>query len=294
MNILLTGASSGIGLATALEFARSGDRVYAGVRAPNAAIELRRAVQSESLPVIVLRLDVDNPESVRRCVADVITGAGTIDVLVNNAGIGGGGPIEEASLDVAQRLFETNYFGCVRMIQAVLPGMRERRSGAIINVSSIMGRMVFAAHGHYCAAKHALEAMSEALAQEVQRYGIRVVVIEPGVVSTPIFAKNVRQVEPSSPYLDHTRRLVTFFRNRLQHASTPSIVATTIREAVIARVPRFRYVIGSDAESLLIGRRFISDEEWIAEGSPMEDDEWMRLMHQRYGIDLRDAGPRPS
>ena len=182
---LITGTSTGIGLATALHFGRQGHDVWAGVRNPAAATELREAIERERLPVRVVALDVDDAGSVQRGVAEVLDKAGRIDVLVNNAGIGGGGPIEDVPVDWVKTLFETNYFGVLRVIQAVLPGMRERRAGAIVNVSSVAGRLAIAGHGHYSAVKHALEAMSEALAQEVQRFGIRVAIVEPGVVVTP-------------------------------------------------------------------------------------------------------------
>jgi NAD(P)-dependent dehydrogenase (short-subunit alcohol dehydrogenase family) len=160
---LVTGCSSGIGLATAVRFARQTYDVWAGVRTPATATELREAIERERLAVRIVTLDVDDDASVRRAVGE----AGAVDVLVNNAGIGGGGPIEDVPVDFAKGLFETNYFGAVRTIQAVLPGMRQRGSGAIVNVSSIAGRLAIAGHGHYSAVKHALEAMSEALAQEV-------------------------------------------------------------------------------------------------------------------------------
>src|SRR3989440_714864 len=125
------------------------------------------------------------------------------DVFVNNAGIGGGGPIEEVPVDFAQSMFETNYFGVIRVIRAALPSMRARRGGAIVNVSSIAGRVAIAGHGHYSAVKHALEAASEALAQEVLAFGIRVAVVEPGVVVTPIFSKARRFADPTPPYRVH-------------------------------------------------------------------------------------------
>src|SRR5437016_740116 len=170
--ILVTGASTGIGLATALHFGRLGDDVYAGVRNVSTATELTDTIAKEKLPVHPVVIDVDDQASIDRGVARVLEKSGRIDVLVNNAGIGGGGPIADVPVDWAKTLFETNYFGAVRMTQAVLPGMRERRSGAIVNVSSIGGRLAIGGHGHYCAAKHALEAMSEALAQEVYPFGI--------------------------------------------------------------------------------------------------------------------------
>src|SRR5207245_4927603 len=167
------------------------------------------AIESDKLKIAPLTLDVDDDASVRRGVQEVIARSGRIDALVNNAGIGGGGPIEDVPIEFAKSMFETNYFGTIRMIQAVLPGMRERRSGAIVNVSSIAGRLAIAGHGHYSAVKHALEAASEALAQEVLAFGIRVAVVEPGVVVTPIFSKARRFADPTSPYRVHVDRKST-------------------------------------------------------------------------------------
>jgi len=169
------------------------------------AADLMAAIETDKLKISPLTLDVDDDASVRRGVQEVIARSGHIDVLVNNAGIGGGGPIEDVPIEFAKAMFETNYFGAVRMIQAVLPGMRQRRSGAIVNVSSIAGRVAIAGHGHYSAVKHALEAASEALAQEALAFGIRVAVVEPGVVVTPIFGKARRFADPASPYRVHVR-----------------------------------------------------------------------------------------
>jgi NAD(P)-dependent dehydrogenase (short-subunit alcohol dehydrogenase family) len=283
--VLITGSSSGIGLATALHFARLGHDVYAGLRSPATATELSEAIEKEKLPIRPAVIDVDDGASVRRGVGQVLERAGRIDVLVNNAGIGGGGPIEDVPVDWAKTLFETNYFGQIRMIQAVLPGMRERRSGAIVNVSSVAGRFVPAGHGHYAAVKHALEAASEALAQEVQALGIRVVIIEPGVVVTPIFTKARRFADPASPYFDHVRRLLLSYQLQMKRPSMPSDVAEVIYEAVTTREPRLRYLVGEDARRLVAGRQRLSDEEFIAGARPMPDEEYLALMRQRYGFD---------
>ena len=173
----------------------------------------------------IVALDVDDPGSVQRGVAEVLDKSGRVDILVNNAGIGGGGPIEDVPVDWVKTLFETNYFGVLRVTQAVLPGMRERRAGAIVNVSSVAGRLAVAGHGHYSAVKHALEAMSEALAQEVQRFGIRVAIVEPGVVVTPIFSKAKRWADPASPYFDHVRRLLLLYQKQMPHAAQPADAA---------------------------------------------------------------------
>src|SRR5437899_5267202 len=238
--VLITGCSSGIGLATARHFARLGDEVHAGVRHPSTAGELTAAIESDKLKIAPLTLDVDDDASVRRGVQEVIARSGRIDVLVDNAGIGGGGPIEDVPIEFAKAMFETNYFGAVRMIQAVLPGMRERRSGVIVNVSSIAGRVAVAGHGHYSAVKHALEAASEVLAQEVGGFGIRVAVVEPGVVITPIFTKAKRFADPSSPYFNHVKRLLLFYEKQMPKAAQPADVAEVIYEAATMKSPRLR------------------------------------------------------
>ncbi len=282
--VLITGCSSGIGLATARHFARLGDEVHAGVRHPSTAWELTAAIESDKLKIAPLTLDVDDDASVRRGVQEVIARSGRIDVLVNNAGIGGGGPIEDVPIEFAKSMFETNYFGTIRMIQAVLPGMRERRSGAIVNVSSIAGRLAIAGHGHYSAVKHALEAASEALAQEVLAFGIRVAVVEPGVVVTPIFSNARRFADPASPYRVHVHRLLLFYQMQMKMPSQPSDVAAVIYEAVTTREPKLRWLVGEDARRLTAGRQRLSDEEYVATGRPMADEEYLDLMRRRYGF----------
>lgn len=283
--VLVTGCSSGIGLATVVHFARLGDDVYAGVRTLATATELTQAIEAEKLPIRPVVLDVNDDASVRRGVGDVLEQAERIDVLVNNAGIGGGGPIEDVPVDWVKGLFETNYFGAIRMIQAVLPGMRARGSGAIVNVTSIAGRLAIAGHGHYSAVKHALEAASEALAQEVLALGIRVAIVEPGVVVTPIFTKARRFNDPASPYSVHVRRLLLFYQMQMKLASQPADVARVIREAVTTAEPKLRYLVGEDARRLVAGRRRQTDEEYVTTGRAMPDEEYLDLMRQRYGFD---------
>jgi NAD(P)-dependent dehydrogenase (short-subunit alcohol dehydrogenase family) len=282
--VLITGSSSGIGLAAAVHFARLGHDVHAGVRNPATATELRSVIEADALPIRVVALDVDDGPSVTRAVGGVLERSGRVDVLVNNAGIGGGGPIGDVPVNWAKTLFETNYFGAIRMIQAVLPGMRERRNGAIVNVSSIAGRVAIAGHGHYSAVKHALEAASEALAQEVVAFGIRVAIVEPGVVVTPIFTKARRFADPASPYAVHVRRLLLFYQMQMKMPSQPADVARVIHEAVTAEEPKLRYVVGEDARLLAAGRQRMTDEEYVATGRDMPDEEYLALMRRRYGF----------
>lgn len=181
-------------------------------------------------------------------------------------------------------LFETNYFGVVRVIRAVLPGMRERRSGAIVNISSVAGRLAIAGHGHYSAVKHALEGMSEALAQEVQRFGIRVAIVEPGVVATPIFSKARRFADPASPYFDHVRRLLLLYQKQMPHAAQPADAARVIYEAATGDEPRLRWLVGEDARLLVGGRQLMSDEEYVAGGRAMAEEEYLDEVRRRFGF----------
>ena len=277
--VLVTGGSSGIGLATAIHFAQLGHDVHAGVRNPASATELAAA----SGPKLrALTLDVNDDDSVRSAVADVLQKSGRIDVLVNNAGIGGGGPIADVPVDFAKAMFETNYFGAIRMIQAVLPGMQAQRSGAIVNVSSVWGRVAIAGHGHYCAAKHALEGASEALAQEVYALGIRVAIVEPGAVRTPIFQKARRFADPASPYAVHVRRLLLLYQLAMETISQPEDVARAIHDAALGDAPRMRHVVGDDARRVIEGRARITDEEYAATGREMSEEDFLALNRRRY------------
>jgi NAD(P)-dependent dehydrogenase (short-subunit alcohol dehydrogenase family) len=283
--VLVTGCSSGIGLATAIHFARLGHDVHAGVRDPATATDLARAIETQRRSLCAVTLDVDDDASVARAVGETLARTGRIDVLVNNAGIGGGGPIGDVPIEFAEAMFRTNYFGAIRMIRAVLPGMRERRSGAIVNVSSVWGRVAVAGHGHYCAAKHALEAASEALAQEVHAHGIRVAIVEPGAVVTPIFKKARRFAEPTSPYAVHVRRLLLLYQLAMKAPSQPEDVARVIHDAALGPTPRLRHVVGEDARGVIDGRGRLSDEDYAATGRDMSDDEFLALTRRRYGFD---------
>ena len=280
---LVTGSSTGIGLETALHLAEHGYRVFASARSPAASEGLQAA--TEKLETVTL--DVDNDESVTQAVNETLERAGRIDVLVNNAGIGGGGPIEATPLEQARQTFETNYFGAIRMIRAVVPGMRERGSGSIVNVTSVAGRIVLAAHSHYAASKFALEAASESLAQELAPYGVRVAVIEPGVVLTPIFDKGGgKELDPAMPSAAAVRRFRTLMAAQLRNPTLPLACARTIRHAIEDPEPKLRYPVGRDAELFLAGRAGLSDEEWVAASAIEDDEELFDRMRDVFGADL--------
>ncbi len=185
-SVLITGTSTGIGLATALVLGRAGHKVYATMRNPSRAPELGEKVAQEKLPVKISVMDVDSDTSVKSAIADILNDAGQIDVLVNNAGVERIGSVEELPLVEFRAVMETNYFGVIRCIQALLPQMRQRKSGCIINVSSVSGRVASSPMAPYTASKFALEALTEALAQEMKTFNVRVAVVEPGTIDTPM------------------------------------------------------------------------------------------------------------
>jgi NAD(P)-dependent dehydrogenase (short-subunit alcohol dehydrogenase family) len=204
--VLITGTSKGIGYDTTLLLARAGHQVVATMRDPSAS-DLAQVATAAKLPVTVLPLDVDDDASV----AEVFVKVGeSIDVLVNNAGIYSINAVEDESFEKFRRVMETNYFGAVRCVKQVLPAMRRRGSGCIVNVTSIAGRIALASSGAYAASKFALEAFSESLAQEVAGYGIKVALIEPGIIDTAMATTNLPQYDANTIY-PHGRRVHAFF-----------------------------------------------------------------------------------
>ena len=286
-SILITGTSTGIGLATALRFARAGYRTFATMRDLAKAAPLREARESEGLDLELHLLDVTDAASIETALSEVLPGG--LDALVNNAGWAGGAPLELVPDDQHRGMFEANYFGAIRLIQAVLPHMRERRSGTIVNVTSIAGRIAMPNQVPYTATKWALEGASEALAHEVRRFGIRVRIIEPGVIMTSIFenAKEQTIFDRSSPYVDIMRRNGKFYSAGHRANQPPELVADAILDAVESDEDRLRYLVGADAESILRGRTAMRDEDWVAMGDELSDDEYNAEFAARFGIELR-------
>jgi len=285
---LVTGTSTGIGLATALHFARHGHQVVATMRNLAKAGPLEVAARDEKLPVVVRELDVTRQESIDRAMAETVAQQGPIDVLVNNAGIGGATPLELTPEEEHRAMFEANYWGPIRMIRAVLPSMRERRTGCIVNVTSIAGRVATPNQIAYSASKFALGAASEALAHEVAAFGVRVAIIEPGVIQTAIFENSAgaTRYDKSSPYRQIMRRNGKLFAAGFRNPGRPETVAEVIFEAVTTERPRLRYLVGTDAEGMAAGRARISDEEWVAMGGGLDDAEYNARFKRYFGIEL--------
>lgn len=264
---LVTGASSGFGLLSSIELGRRGFAVYASMRDLARAGELRAAAERAGVAVTVVELDVARPDSIAAAAAEVERAAGRVDVLVNNAGYGIGGAIEDLTLAELREQFETNFFGLVGLTKAVLPGMRERRRGRIINVSSINGRIGVPGLGAYCASKFAVEGFSESLRHELLAFGVFVCLVEPGTFRTAIFDRNRRVAErahdPGSPWYAFTRRMEEMVGRRVEKSTAdPAKVARVIADLAVSPRPRLRTVVGRDARTEGLLARLLPDRLW--------------------------------
>lgn len=253
MRVLITGAGTGIGRATAQVLAARGHQVVATARRPEAIADLDVADR--------LALDVTDDASVAACVA----AAGEVDALVNNAGITETGPLETYPHDALVRMFETNVFGPMRMVRALVPAMRERGHGVVVNVTSVEGRVAAPLSGAYCGTKHALDALSESLAFEVRPFGIRVVVVQPGYIA-PGMRNAVRHGEDGPPY-DELRRQWSGADDTLVGPGGrpgPDLVGEAIAAALDDPATPLRVPVGADAEMVLAARKELSDAEFEA------------------------------
>lgn len=258
---MVTGSSCGIGYATALELARSGYFVFATMRNPEKGTDLTGAAKEENLPVRVEQLDVTDLDSIN----NFMKKTSRIDILVNNAGYFAFGPLEDLSIEEIQDQLDTNLLGAIRVTQQVLPIMRAQKGGIIVNVSSAVGRLGLPGMSAYVATKFALEGLSESLAHEVEQFGIKVILVEPGVVKTKIFDNRVvgqAALRDGSPYFGMLGSLNATFGAMLKHASTSDQVATTILQAVSSKEPKFRYPVGQDAFAWLETKSAMTDEQF--------------------------------
>lgn len=238
---VVTGVSSGIGRATALELSRSGYRVFGTVR--SADTEVPPGVEK-------LVLDVRDPAAVDAAIAGILSLAQRVDLLVNNAGSSIVGALEETETRQGQELFDVNFFGAVRVTQAVLPAMRAQHSGRIVFVSSILGFLPAPFMGFYAASKHALEAYSESLDHEVRALGIRAILVQPAYMKTRLDQNSRRAASHVADYAGAGDRAAARMSENLRNGEDPSLVARTILAAVRAGHPRIRYPVGRSARRL--------------------------------------------
>lgn len=257
--VLITGASSGMGKETAKKLLAQGYTVYVAAR------RVEKMQDLEALGAIALKLDITQEADIVASVERITADHGGVDVLINNAGFGMYGAMEQTSIDDARYQFEVNLFGLARLTQLVLPYMRDQRAGKIVNISSMGGKMYTPLGSWYHATKHALEGWSDCLRIELAQFGIDVIIIEPGAIATefgdvvvgPMLARS-----GEGPYQQLAQSMAQTTRDSYEHegaASPPSVIANTIASAITARRPKTRYVVGKLARPLMFIRKYFGD-----------------------------------
>ncbi|HEU4430366.1 MAG TPA: SDR family oxidoreductase [Myxococcota bacterium] len=281
---VVTGANSGIGRATAIYLAKQGHQVFGTLRSLDKAAKLNAMAEQAGVKVELALVDVADDESVRSGFREILERAGRIDHLVNNAGVGGNAVTEECPVRLYADVMNVNLYGAVRCIQAVLPQMRARRSGTIVNVSSVVGRVAAIGQQPYFASKWALEGMSEGLAQEVAPHGIRVAIVQPGVTKSAIFAKNVDAPNSTGAYDAPYRRMFQFYARGIAEATDPFEVGAVVHEAITTREPKLRYAVSWGAAGMIEGRARMSDADWVAMGALEDDGAYYDAFERHFGV----------
>lgn len=261
---LVTGSSSGIGFETSLALAREGYFTYATMRDIKKAKAIQDVAKKEKIPISVIPLDVDKPETVKAAIKQIVSEKKRIDVLVNNAGYGLFGCLEDITVDELKAQFETNFFSIARIIQEVAPIMREQKSGTIVNISSVAGRIGFPASPGYISSKFALEGLSESLRYEFAPFGINIIIIEPGVIKTNFFGsmKMPKNAKKDSPYGDITSKVVAGVKMMSEMGTPPKEVADAIIKSLKEKNPLPRYAVGNDAQMFLEAKKMKTDIEF--------------------------------
>jgi NAD(P)-dependent dehydrogenase (short-subunit alcohol dehydrogenase family) len=286
---VVTGANSGIGRATALHLAQQGYRVFGTVRSIEKAGKLQSRATELGITVELIEMDVADDASVQRGFADIFRTTDCVDVLVNNAGIGGNGVVEESTPQMYHDAFNVNVVGAIRCTQQVLPNMRARKSGTIVNITSVVGKFAAVAQAPYVASKWAFEGVSEELAQEVAPFGIRVVIIEPGVTKSSIFAKNIDAPNQSGAYDAHYRRMFAFYAAGMSNATPAEEVGALIHHAITTDTPQLRYACSWAGPEIVAGRTKQSDTEWVSMAASENDSDYFNAFKTAYGVDLSNS-----
>jgi NAD(P)-dependent dehydrogenase (short-subunit alcohol dehydrogenase family) len=262
---VVTGSTGGIGLATSLALARNGYLTYATMRNLAKGDSVQSVADKQHLPIRVVQLDVTDENSIKSAIQSILSQTGRIDLLVNNAGYGLTGALEDIGIDEIKAQYETNLYGVIRVTQAVLPIMRKQGSGRIINISSGAGRFGFPGGSAYVSSKFALEGLSESMAYELEQFGIKTVLIEPGFVRTN-FGDNMviaqKAQDPNSPYSQMMQMMSSIRDKMLENASDADLVAEVVVEAATAKEPNLRYLAGKDVQQMVAAKKSMSDEEF--------------------------------
>lgn len=262
---VVTGSSSGIGLETSVLLAKNGFHTYATARNPEKSQTLIDIARDNGLPIQTMQLDVTSDKSVNDAVSRILLESKRIDVVVNNAGYALVGALEDSSIDEIKAQFETNLFGTIRVMQAVLPTMRNQRGGRIVNLSSMGGIIAIPFDSSYHGTKFALEGLSESLQYEVEQFDIKIILIEPGAIKSNFFnnlkpASNAQKLD--SQYAQTMQKLNARFSSLVENAPPAIEVAKVILKAVISEDPELRYTVGEDAAAMIQAKRSMSDIEF--------------------------------
>ena len=260
---LVTGSSGGIGYETSLALAKVNYFTYATMRNTDKAGPIQKIAKKENLNLDVIELDIDKEDSIKNAVKKILDQKGRIDVLVNNAGYGIFGCVEDITIDELKAQFQTNFFGVVKLIQEVAPIMRKQGSGIIVNVSSVAGRIGFPGTPAYISSKFALEGLSECMRYEMSPFGIKTIIIEPGVIKTNFLSSmKVAKEKPNSPYKEITEKIVNGVKMMAEMGTPPTEVAKIIIKAIQADNPLPRYPVGTDAVMFLEAKKMKTDLEF--------------------------------
>ena len=283
---IVTGANSGIGRSTAITLATNDYTVFATMRSLERGEKLREIAQELNLEIKEVELDVSDTDSVNQGINEILEQTDQIDVLINNAGVGSNAVIEDVDIESDKNVFETNFWGVVRCIQAVLPTMRQQKSGHIIQVSSIAGRVGLPAQPIYSASKWALEGLSENLAHDLSSFGVRVSIIEPGVTRTAILGKN-NTVPENDDFENIYARMLDMYMQGIEANIRPETVSETILQCLESSSKQLRWPVAWGAETMVNARHdgSVSDEEWVEIGSLVNNrEEWVRSFRQAFNL----------
>jgi len=260
---IVTGTTSGIGYETCLSLARDGFYTFATVRDAKKAEKILQVAKKENLNIEIIELDVDDEKSISTAIQKILSKKQRIDVLVNNAGWGLFGSVEDVPIKDFRAQFETNFFGIISIIQKVAPVMRKQKSGVIANISSVAGKIGFPGSPAYISSKFALEGLSESLRYELGQFGVKVVIIEPGVIKSNFFSSmKIAEPKPDSPYKEITEKVIMGIKMMAELGTPPSEVASTILKAIKEKDPRPRYIVGNDAQMFLEAKKTKTDTEF--------------------------------
>ena len=283
---IVTGANSGIGRSTAITLAKNDYTVFATMRSLERGEKLRGIAQELNLVIKAVELDVSDTDSVNQGINEILDQTDQIDVLINNAGVGSNAVIEDVDIESDKSVFETNFWGVVRCIQAVLPTMRQQKAGHIIQVSSIAGRVGLPAQPIYSASKWALEGLSENLAHDLSSFGVRVSIIEPGVTRTAILGKN-NTVPQNDDFENIYGRMLDMYMQGIEANIRPEAVSETILQCLESSSHQLRWPVAWGAETMVNARHdgSVSDEEWVEIGSLVNNrEEWVNSFRQAFNL----------